>query len=361
MRRTYATLDGMRGLAAIFVVLRHSYPFFGLPRVGESFLAVDLFFGLSGFVLAHAYSRRLDSDLSTQQFMFLRVIRLYPLALLALTLGAFAIGATLKPPFAPGLLGLAIGVGFGSLLLLAPGFSFNGVSPPMINDPTWSLFFEMIANVVMGVLWRWLKSPVLALICLASAAGLIIAVIQEGTLDTGYSWDTAWIGLARVGYSFFLGVLICRFQDRFPLKVSAWIVLGIEAVSLMVVPPETLRGAYDLLWVLVGFPLLIATAVQREPGRGIGIFQFLGVTSYAIYVLHVPLRRLMQYGLKGFLHRDLMMIDAPWSGFVFVILVCVTGWLADRYYDAPVRRWLSRKLQSTVGRRLKAPSQQRAL
>ena len=54
-RRAFQTLDGLRGVGAFLVVIRH-VPLFGAAHVPESFLAVDLFYLVSGFVVAHAYA-----------------------------------------------------------------------------------------------------------------------------------------------------------------------------------------------------------------------------------------------------------------------------------------------------------------
>src|SRR5580658_336346 len=93
-RRKYHTLDGIRGTAALMILLRHAAYFFG--RVGlyvsssESYLAVDLFFVLSGFVIAGAYDKRLAGGLSPVEFIKIRTIRLYPLYLLGLSIGAIS-------------------------------------------------------------------------------------------------------------------------------------------------------------------------------------------------------------------------------------------------------------------------------
>jgi peptidoglycan/LPS O-acetylase OafA/YrhL len=87
-RRTYHTLDGMRGLAAVFVVARHIDSALEPIVFPDSFIAVDLFFVLSGFVIAAAYDGRLaDGTLSPWRFSVQRFIRLWPLYLLATLLG----------------------------------------------------------------------------------------------------------------------------------------------------------------------------------------------------------------------------------------------------------------------------------
>lgn len=88
MRRTFDTLDGLRGTAAIVVLLLHvaSAETPDLPVFGSAYLAVDLFFLLSGFVIGHAYEARLSDGLTFGKFLKIRLVRLYPLYVLGLAL-----------------------------------------------------------------------------------------------------------------------------------------------------------------------------------------------------------------------------------------------------------------------------------
>src|ERR1700740_1326729 len=86
-RRAFQTLDGLRGVGAFLVVMRHVPMLFGPIRVPESFLAVDLFYLVSGFVVAHAYGARLERGGFFGEFVKTRLIRLYPLYLLGILVG----------------------------------------------------------------------------------------------------------------------------------------------------------------------------------------------------------------------------------------------------------------------------------
>jgi peptidoglycan/LPS O-acetylase OafA/YrhL len=78
-------LDGLRGMAAIAVMLFHFNLFFlpqaHVPFVGRAYLAVDLFLLLSGFVMAHVYGRLLTSDKRAHWLLFAkaRFARIYQL------------------------------------------------------------------------------------------------------------------------------------------------------------------------------------------------------------------------------------------------------------------------------------------
>ncbi|KJC50888.1 hypothetical protein UB31_11670 [Bradyrhizobium sp. LTSP849] len=88
----FLTLDGLRGLAAFGVLLFHRrWLVPGGHFLDHAYLAVDFFFGLSGFVIAYAYGARLrDRSISFLGFLAVRVIRLYPLLILAGALAATA-------------------------------------------------------------------------------------------------------------------------------------------------------------------------------------------------------------------------------------------------------------------------------
>ena len=85
----YATLDGLRGVAAAFVVCYHTQIFRGCSAIApHGYLAVDFFFLLSGFVIASAYEKKLEAGFTVPEFFKHRVIRLYPVALAGVLLGA---------------------------------------------------------------------------------------------------------------------------------------------------------------------------------------------------------------------------------------------------------------------------------
>lgn len=86
--RHYLAFDGLRGIAALAVVSLHGAEYFRLPvQPGHAYLAVDFFFMLSGFVIAHAYDARLSRGMGVTRFLAVRLIRLQPLVLLALGVG----------------------------------------------------------------------------------------------------------------------------------------------------------------------------------------------------------------------------------------------------------------------------------
>ena len=90
----YELLDGLRGVAALFVILYHFGEAFATSPTDQMFnhgyLAVDFFFVLSGFVIGYAYDGRWSKGMTPGRFMLRRVIRLQPTVILSLFLGAIA-------------------------------------------------------------------------------------------------------------------------------------------------------------------------------------------------------------------------------------------------------------------------------
>ena len=78
MRKHLASLDGLRGVAALAVAAKHFQNFSRINlHAQQASVAVDLFFVLSGYVIARAYEARLAEGLSWRSYMCLRLARLY--------------------------------------------------------------------------------------------------------------------------------------------------------------------------------------------------------------------------------------------------------------------------------------------
>ena len=90
-RTFFYSLDGIRAIAAFMVVLLHTAPLYGIDRPQESYLAVDLFFALSGVVICHTYESRLLGGMTLGRFAWIRTARLYPLYFVGTALSAIAL------------------------------------------------------------------------------------------------------------------------------------------------------------------------------------------------------------------------------------------------------------------------------
>lgn len=342
-RRQYRTLDGLRGIAALSIVVLHTPHFFGQWHLPYSFLSVDLFFVLSGFVLAGAYQAKFGAGMSAAGFFRLRLIRLFPLYLLGTLLGVPVAlmamkfgGSGLSVEWSSGLFALSLPMSL--LMLPTPTAGADGFLYPF-NPVLWTIFFELAVNMVYAVLARSLADiRKLSLLVLGSAVILVFVASRLETLDAGATWFTFLGGVSRMMFSFFCGVLVFRLRQ--PVKLhSSLLALGLLAVlvALLAAPHSNVSA---LATILLLFPVLVLAASCVEPGPELQrTFAWLGVTSYAVYAVHKPLYQI----LLGFLiiaspvKPQLM---APWIGIGYLFLVFAGSMLIDRFYDMPVRQFL---------------------
>lgn len=343
MPNRFAFLDGLRGLAAIFVLMRHASDFWNFFPF-RSHLAVDLFFILSGFVIAHAYDEKLRiQTISLQKFILIRLIRLYPVFLLSLLICATFLMIKIFTADSLNVSKLNESI---QLIILTALFlpSHVSESPRLfpINGPYWSLFFELIVNGIYARFRPWFNDTILATIILIFGGMIVRVAIQHGNLDSGFEWDyfSLWAGFSRAMFGIFLGLLLYRYQNvliqRVGKKISPWLTFPIIAGILASPSFGSWDAPLDLLAVLVIFPFSVLIASQAVPTRFENILLILGSASYPIYVLHQPLSDWFREQLPN---SPL----APWSGVLFTLLLIVVSLGIEKFYDLPIRRRLSQR------------------
>src|ERR1700753_426921 len=214
----FVVLDGLRGVAALFVVIFHFsemviYDYSKL-WIGHGFLAVDFFFCLSGFVMGYAYDDRMGK-MGLGRFFKTRLIRLQPLVVLGAVLGLIAFYANpfgVTAGYGPGKVALM----FAASLLLIPFGAMKERSHNLfsLNAPAWSLFWEYVANVVFGIGLYRIKRGLLIVLTVAAAVLLCWAGHRAGNLSGGWSSKNFWDGGARMAFSFLAGLLVYRMGWR---------------------------------------------------------------------------------------------------------------------------------------------------
>ncbi|TIR86500.1 MAG: acyltransferase [Mesorhizobium sp.] len=351
-RHVYLNLDAIRGVAAISVMLYHFSPFLADGKVlPSSYLAVDLFFLLSGFVIAHAYDRKIENGMGFGTFLAIRLIRLYPLYLVGTLLGCFYLlikNRLIATEYMP-LSEIGTQLTTGMLFIPLVGDAYHTIFP--LNPASWSLFFELIVNIAYAAVFFLLSKRVLTVLVAVSLLLLIVASALAGTLDFGMTGKTIISGLPRVWFSFFLGVLLCRsmarYQDGLGFLRRGWWVEAAILLTLIVfaIAPAGAAGrvAYDLASIAVVFPLMVTGAVAPTAPRLASFYGWLGRVSYPIYIIHTPLLMIIAGAGKAasvdpFAHH-------PWFGIVMAAAVIVIADIATRIYDEPVRRFLQRQMQ----------------
>ncbi len=339
-RGFFPLLDAMRWLAALAVVLFHSPDLIGF-QLPKGYLAVDLFFVMSGVVVANAYEQRLLAGMSLRHFAHVRLARLYPLYLLGLGLGVLA--QFIHPSGRVAEMGLPLTIAAG--LLMIPRFwavtvagDPNSVLFPL-NNPSWSLFFELAVNFAYARLLRHLDNRRIALILGVSVVVLVAGDWRMETLDLGWRPRQLPFGVVRTCFSFFAGVLIYR-AGPLPIRLPRWpaalAILLLLGAALCASPGPALAPVYDALCILVLFPLLVTLALPLAfPPRLVRLFALAGTMSYALYILHPPCHE-----IAAALTRAGLTLGAPWNGLVFVGFMLGFCLAIDAIYDRPIRRWL---------------------
>jgi peptidoglycan/LPS O-acetylase OafA/YrhL len=349
--RGFPALDGLRGVAAVLVALFHFRSEFitydDFP-VGDGYLAVDLFFVLSGFVLAHAYTARFQQGMSIIQFMKIRLIRLYPLYFLGLIAGTTVLALGLRSRETFEFTQRNIVLCFVSGMFLLP-CSKSQLFP--INPPAWSLFFELIVNLLFVAFWRRLSLRTLYIILTVSGSVVCTCALYKHKIAFGSSLNSMPVGLLRTIFSFSLGLILHHHYDAGRLKVnggSAYFLAAIIVlvVSLLIPVNQTVRGAYDIAFVAVISPMLVAIAINsRLDKRLIGLLSFLGTTSYALYAIHYPTINIFKMVASKFsAEPPVFLISA-----LGVALLLGVSYVVDLFYDRPVRRVLMGRM-TAVGR-----------
>jgi peptidoglycan/LPS O-acetylase OafA/YrhL len=353
----FLTLDGMRGVGAILVVWGHTMVFWGGPVTALPPIpfCVDLFFILSGYVIGFAYEPRLAAGMTPVTFLRQRLIRLYPLYFLGLIVGALAFAVA---AFGDAQKMTNVGLSLIPQLFMLPSPDLNGSGDLYpLNMPSWTLLFELFANIVFVLIWKRLTTPVLVAITALAAVVLAVCTFSYGTLDQGPSWFNFWGGFARAMFGFFCGVLIYRTAGRpqKPAQKRSWwaIPCAFVAVALAFVPQtEATKPFIELAIVIgIGYPLVRWGQSMQPPKWVAGVFASLGAISYAVYMIHYPLYEFMKRANWKF--PALSHEWAPWTGIALMAVTLALGWIAERYYDRPVRRALNGWFKSLEKRKAK--------
>lgn len=287
----------MRGVAAFAVLLYHLRNWVHLngwiergSLFGSGFLAVDLFFALSGFVLAHAYERRLGADVSAGRFILLRFCRLLPMILIGTVLG---LGVRIYgyAPLSADAIARDI-LPFLLNCLLLPG-AIHG-SAFVFNPPAWSLFYELLINMAYGAALVRLGNRSIAIVAACGLIGLTLLALQAGFIDGGLELRTAPLALARVCFAFCLGILLYRTRDRWSPKVpvvAVWVLLAMTTVIFFVDFQLFIGIYYDLFVISILVPaILIIGANARPSGVSGSLCALLGTLSFPVYALHLPIK-----------------------------------------------------------------------
>jgi len=354
--------------------------------ISNSYLFVDFFFALSGFVVCHAYRRRLGSARQVGGFLLRRAGRLWPLHLAVLFVFMLAIMAINAGGYHPDSLLISADAGnysLASLLLNAALLNSMGFYGMAWNGPAWSIGAEfytyaLFAGVVLLAGTRRLVPVALVL----SLAAMVVLLIVAPT----YMNSTADYGFLRCIAGFFAGVAVHRAHEKLrgldlPFA-TAWEIAALALVGLFVAAagtgPDEVRPFSVLAPAVFGLAILVfardagvlSALLRAAPLRALGRW------SYSIYLIHMPLLVMLGYGLwlygeeNGVAMREpiavlghmknLYDLGDPWLATAllvgFVVLIVALAALSFRLIEVPWRDHIGRLARNhEAGGRAYAP------
>lgn len=358
-KKHYEILDGLRGVAAIVVVIFHLFEAFTngnnlIQIINHGYMAVDFFFLLSGFVIGYAYDDRWK-NMSLKNFFKRRLIRLHPMIIIGMLIGALTFYSQ-DCGFFNGIAQVPV---WRMLMIMLIGFTLLPVPPSMdirgwsemhpLNGPAWTLFFEYIANILYALFIRKFSNKLLALFVFITGGILLHLALTSpnGDVIGGWSLDSQQmrIGFTRLLYPFFAGLLLSRILK--PIKVrSAFFICSLILVIILIVPrlggSEHLwiNGLYDAVCIILLFPLIVYLGANGEvKGKYSKIIcKFLGDISYPLYIIHYPSIYLFMAWV--FKTKVSLLASLPAAALVLLINI-VLSYALLKLFDEPARKWLT--------------------
>ncbi|PKB25278.1 peptidoglycan/LPS O-acetylase OafA/YrhL [Novosphingobium kunmingense] len=255
-------LDALRGLAALLVVVGHCFLARDGAEQGRPWIAVDVFFALSGYVMARTYEGRLAEGMSGLAFLRARIRRLWPVLAIGATLGYLLLAPT-------------TGLSRYFMMLLWLPVPVLALAPFPLNGPQWSVVIELAVNALHVIVRRLGVIGLLALSFAAYVAMLAWAPHwHSGTLTGDFLW-----AVPRALCTYCLGIVLYRhFRDAPALPF--WPVLLLPAL-LLVSPPD---------WLIAPLAMtILVCALSNPPAMLLRPLVWLGDLSFPLYAIHSPI------------------------------------------------------------------------
>lgn len=342
----FEILDGLRGLAAIAVVIFHfmeiAVPDYHNSFISHSYLAVDFFFCLSGFVIAYAYDTKI-AQIGVVEFMKLRLIRLHPLvvigALIGLIVFIFDPFSNLYQTYASKTLLVFLSA---SLMIPYPLVKERYFNLFHLNPPTWSLFWEYIANIFYALVIVRIKNiKILWVLTILAAGALFYASKQANFLAVGWGGDNVSAGAARVTYSFLAGILAYRSGKIIRSRIG-FMLIGVLLLATFMIPfSEKYNWYLDPLVVIFFFPFLVLLGAGAQTNNfSHKICKFSGDISYPLYMIHYPFIWLFMSYVEKYKPSLPTMVPVMIAG---TVILTVMAYLVLQYIDTPIRKWLKNR------------------
>lgn len=341
-------LDAIRGICAIAVVAMHSRFLTQTDPAPSAYLMVDIFFAMSGYVMAMVYGERLRQGGYFLAFIERRWTRLLPMWAMGLAVGALTALAFQHHRW-PALLNPIFSFAAGLVFIPVP------IAPDLFpyNSPGWSLFYEAIANLAFAVSAPAIARKTLFAVISIAAMALVVLVIHYASASGGRTWGEAPMALARVAFSFSVGLLFYQERARFasvriapPVFWTAMIAIGFVASAN---PHGNTRILFDLGFILIGCPLVLFLGLRAAVGTP-WLARLLGDISYPLYATHFAFMFAIFFIHGALSHWRTNVVSLPVTVAVIAALIGI-AWMLARFIDRPVEEGLRRLLGRTPAHR----------
>lgn len=357
----YEILDGLRGVAAVVILVYHLFEACGIV-LGHAYLGVDFFFALSGFVIGYAYDDRWDR-MSVGDFFKRRLVRLHPMLIMGTTVGflLYYFGKCEAFPYIgqwPWWWVVLMYLYTCLMLPMARSWDMRGWDDTnSFNGSTWSLQWEYIANILYALVLRFLPKAALIALTAVAAMGTIditfnldMLGLLEGRFGAPHTVNGGWnlsshelyVGAVRLMYPFLMGLLLSRLKAT--LKVRGAFALCSVLVAVMMLWPVmegTLNGIYEAACILLLIPAIVAIgAGSTVSGKTMtSLCKFLGEISYPLYITHLPLIYMQLAWMSN--NPDATTGEAIMVAVAVFVLSIGLAYASLKLYDLPVREWLT--------------------
>jgi len=357
----YLILDGLRGVAAIMVVIFHVFETYGggdrfAQIVNHGYLGVDFFFALSGFVVAYAYDDRWK-QMTTWSFFKRRLIRLQPMVIMGMLIGAalfYTQASKIFPlisttPVWKMLLVTLIGC---TMIPVLPSMDIRGWQETHpLDGPAWTLFFEYIGNIFYALFIRRFGTKLLAFLVFLAACLTINYTVFGPRGDVVGGWcitpEQLNIGFTRLLYPFLAGMLLMRLGKKIRIPGAFWI-CSAALIILFTMPrfggPQHLwmNGIYESICIILIFPLILSVGAGATLTGGFStrFCAFLGAISFPLYIIHYPF---IYLHVALVVNHKIPMAQGIAIGIGFMVLAIGIAYACLKLYDEPLRKRLTER------------------
>jgi peptidoglycan/LPS O-acetylase OafA/YrhL len=298
----------------------------------QGYAGVDLFFAISGFVIAHSSKSLIGQPATFRTYWLKRLVRIYPmywLVLLPTLAGVLLTGSADKIPA-------------GSVLDVFAHWSSTALLLPehdAVNGVSWSLSYELYFYGVFSLL---ILSPRLWIVPAGIALGtlLLLGIPATDTLFNNFL-------LSPFNLEFGLGILVSYIFQRITFSSGVSLMLLAVALLVVIVFQSTVTNEDHLRRVLVfgsaSFLLLLGVlGLDSQNSLPIpGWLGKLGDASYMLYLIHCPTLIIANKLIKPLVHDAFSVLALN------LVLVVLIGWFSiylHQHLEKPVMKSLLRRL-----------------